>query len=56
MSRPGGPTLTDLPDPARSLNDGDSPFALEAVMTHLYASDESGGETTAAQLSTWMKH
>jgi alanine racemase len=29
----------------------DSPLRLEAVMTHLYASDEAHGETTAAQLA-----
>jgi len=29
----------------------DSPLRLEAVMTHLYASDEAYGETTAAQLA-----
>ena len=29
----------------------DSPLRLEAVMTHLYASDEARGETTAAQLA-----
>lgn len=29
----------------------ESPLRLEAVMTHLYASDEAGGETTPAQLA-----
>ncbi len=28
-----------------------SPFALQAVMTHLYASDESDGQATASQLA-----
>jgi alanine racemase len=29
---------------------GDSPLRIEAVMTHLYASDEAGGEATGHQL------
>ncbi|MFZ0392581.1 MAG: alanine racemase, partial [Terracidiphilus sp.] len=48
MSRQGA-DLDRLPDLLARLT-GDSPVALEAVMTHLYASDESGGETTAAQI------
>jgi len=34
---------------------GDSTLRLEAVMTHLYASDEAHGETTAAQLARLEK-
>ncbi len=49
MSRQGV-SLEDLPAVVARFASG-SPFALQAVMTHLYASDESGGQATASQLA-----
>jgi alanine racemase len=49
MSRQGV-SLDDLPAVLARFDSG-SPFALQAVMTHLYASDETTGHTTAAQLA-----
>ena len=49
MSRQGV-ALEDLSGLLARFSRG-SAFALEAVMTHLYASDEADGETTAAQLT-----
>jgi alanine racemase len=48
MSRQGV-SLGDLPATLARFTTA-SPLHLEAVMTHLYASDDSTGETTAAQL------
>ncbi|HTX76976.1 MAG TPA: alanine racemase [Terracidiphilus sp.] len=48
MSRQGV-SPGDLPSILARLAPG-SPFALQAVMTHLYASDETTGHATAAQL------
>ncbi|KAA6457163.1 alanine racemase [Acidobacteria bacterium AB60] len=48
MSRQGA-NLADLPAILARLA-GASPLRLEAIMTHLYASDDGTGETTAAQL------
>ncbi|HUY95330.1 MAG TPA: alanine racemase [Terracidiphilus sp.] len=49
MSRQGV-SREDLPAALAAFASG-SPFALQAVMTHLYASDESTGETSAVQLA-----
>ena len=49
MSRQGA-GLADLPNLLPRFNP-DSPLRIDAVMTHLYASDEANGETTSAQLA-----
>ncbi|HWE83775.1 MAG TPA: alanine racemase [Terracidiphilus sp.] len=49
MSRQGV-SLDDLAATLARFDSG-SPFALQAVMTHLYASDDTTGHTTAAQLA-----
>jgi alanine racemase len=49
MSRQGA-ALDALPPLLARFGAG-SPLRIEAVMTHLYASDEAHGETTAAQLA-----
>ncbi|HKF48833.1 MAG TPA: alanine racemase [Terracidiphilus sp.] len=49
MSRQGA-SLDDLPAILSRFND-QLPLRLEAITTHLYASDEAGGVTTAQQLA-----
>lgn len=49
MSRQGV-SLDKLPQILARFTPG-SPFALQAVMTHLYASDETAGDSTATQLA-----
>jgi alanine racemase len=49
MSRQGA-ALDNLPSLLARFN-AQSPLRLEAVMTHLYASDEANGEATPAQLA-----
>ena len=49
MSRQGV-SLEDLPAVVARFASG-SPFALQAVMTHLYASDETAAQATASQLA-----